>query len=171
MTMTVSGRDRVRVVAEGGAAADVNRGLGAKGGERATSGRDTTTTITATTTTTGLLKALALTLQQHGLLEGTEVNHDLQQFKLKGSPWWALGTNTVTQRLILLRLLDTFDKFGWRVYGTMRQRTQVNDQHKLDTWYFVRAKDWMAGSPFNGEPVASSHDLLGRPQSIGNGRT
>jgi hypothetical protein len=145
----VSGRDRIRVLADANKQnVDMNSKTGATDNGKGPA-----------SSTSELLDALRVALTQSDFLENTEENHGTTQFNLKGSPFWAMRKSTVTQRVIILRTLEVLERFGWRVYGTMRQRTEVKDEHKLDTWYLVRSTDWVSGSPFNGEPSGTTHGL------------
>ncbi len=85
-------------------------------------------------------------------------NQESFEFRLGSKPWRAHGEGTVKARLVLLRLIETLDGFGWRSYATIRQRTESDDVKKSDTWYFVRPEDWVAGSPFNAEAPVSLLD-------------
>lgn len=84
-----------------------------------------------------------------------EWKYDCFEFKCKGTPW---VTRLVQVRLLLLRLVETLDRFGWQSYVTMRQRTESDDPRKADTWYFVRPRSWAGARRTSGVdlPIRSS---------------
>ncbi|KAL2137169.1 hypothetical protein VTI74DRAFT_7716 [Chaetomium olivicolor] len=61
-------------------------------------------------------------------------------FDLKGAPWRASGEESVKTRVLLMRLLQTMEAHGWRLYTTVVQRTGSDEDRVLDTWYFVRER-------------------------------
>lgn len=67
-------------------------------------------------------------------------SHDSFEFKLKGRPWRSRGEASVKMRLMVLRLLETMESMGWRVYATILQRTGTDEDRMMDTWYFVRTR-------------------------------
>ncbi|KAK4123373.1 hypothetical protein N657DRAFT_620203 [Parathielavia appendiculata] len=67
-------------------------------------------------------------------------SHDLFEFQLKGSPWKSRGEASVKMRVMLMRLLETVEGHGWKLYTTIVQRTGTDEDRILDTWYFVRER-------------------------------
>ena len=98
-----------------------------------------------------LLDALKSAFDKMGCAQTGDWNQDSFEFKLKDKLWRPRGENTVKSRLLLLKLIETLDRLGWRSYASLRHRTEGDDHKKSDTWYFVRPRDWVRGSPFNGE--------------------
>jgi hypothetical protein len=96
----------------------------------------------------GLINSLKGALEGLGVYQGGEWKDGSFEFKLKGWPWISHNENRVKAELSMLKILEVLDSYGWRSYGTVRQRTVVGD-----SWYFVKAQDWVRGSPFNAEAV------------------
>jgi hypothetical protein len=65
-------------------------------------------------------------------------SHDSFEFELKGRPWRSRGEASVKMRIMLMKLLETMEGHGWRLYTTVVQRTGTDEDRILDTWYFVR---------------------------------
>jgi hypothetical protein len=72
------------------------------------------------------------------------------EFKINGWPWRPTGEATMTTRLLLLRMFETLEAGGWSLYATVDQN---NGQHSknssstgTDSWYCVRAVDWVPGN-------------------------
>lgn len=72
------------------------------------------------------------------------------EFKVKGNPWWATGEDLVRARTLLLRLRAVLEAHGWASCAAIRHRGEDGEQ--ADSWYLVRSKDWVRGSPFNDAP-------------------
>jgi hypothetical protein len=90
-------------------------------------------------------------LAGQGFFRGGKWSHDSYEFKLKGTPWVAMGEETMRVRLMLLELVAAIDRLGWRSYASVH----LYETRMVDTWYFVRPSDWVPGSPFNaGVPVS-----------------
>jgi hypothetical protein len=87
-----------------------------------------------------LVTSLKKVLEGMELLDKGEYNNDSFEFKFKGMPWNAYGEKTVTTRLMLLRLVETLDSFGWQSHAAVLQRTGTKDIRVADTWYFVRPR-------------------------------
>ncbi|KAH6704081.1 hypothetical protein BKA61DRAFT_182218 [Leptodontidium sp. MPI-SDFR-AT-0119] len=69
------------------------------------------------------------------------------EFKINGYPWWATGEETMSTRLLLMRMLECLEGFGWSLYASIDQNTSSgNDTSETDTWYCVREKGWVPGS-------------------------
>jgi hypothetical protein len=79
------------------------------------------------------------------------------EFKVKGYPWLAQGKETVMVERLILAVVETLDRFGWRSYATVRQGGYSEENQ--DTWYFVREEGWVPGSPFNAEPSSVGIDF------------
>jgi hypothetical protein len=68
-------------------------------------------------------------------------SHDSFEFEMKGRPWRSRGEASVKMRIMLMRLLETMEGYGWRLYSNFVQRTGSDEDRILDTWYFVRQGD------------------------------
>jgi hypothetical protein len=68
------------------------------------------------------------------------------EYKLNGYPWHATGEETMTTRMLLLRLLETLESRGWSVYASIDQNTASENRSETDSWYIVRDKSWVEGS-------------------------
>ncbi|KAK0674240.1 hypothetical protein QBC41DRAFT_332899 [Cercophora samala] len=79
-------------------------------------------------------------LESLDYFEKGDWSHDSFEFKLKGRPWRSRGEASVKMRLLVLRLLETMESMGWRVYATILQRTGTDEDRMMDTWYFVRTR-------------------------------
>ncbi|KAK0732851.1 hypothetical protein B0T21DRAFT_291396 [Apiosordaria backusii] len=79
-------------------------------------------------------------LESLDYFEKGDWSHDSFEFKLKGRPWRSRGEATIKMRLMVLKLLETMESMGWRVYTTILQRTGTDEDRMTDTWYFVRTR-------------------------------
>ncbi len=72
------------------------------------------------------------------------------EFKLNGWPWRPSGEETMTTRLLLLRMLETLEEGGWSLYATVDQNNGHHNKNSsstgTDSWYCVRAVDWVPGN-------------------------
>jgi len=75
---------------------------------------------------------------------------DAFEFKIHGWPWRPSGEETMTTRLLLLRMLETLEAGGWSLYATVDQNNGHRDKNSkstgTDSWYCVRAVDWVPGN-------------------------
>ena len=99
-----------------------------------------------------LVQALRRAFAAVDYFQSGEWSVDSYEFKLKGYPWSAAtGEKSVKAERLLLAVVETLDRFGWRSYATVTQRSGSDAAKKADTWYFVREEGWVPGSPFNGQ--------------------
>ncbi|CZS94916.1 uncharacterized protein RAG0_11945 [Rhynchosporium agropyri] len=69
------------------------------------------------------------------------------EFKIKGYPWMASGEETMSTRLLLMRMLECLEGSGWSLYASVDQNTgSGNDTTETDSWYCVRGLGWVPGS-------------------------
>jgi hypothetical protein len=72
------------------------------------------------------------------------------EFKIHGWPWRPQGEETMTTRLLLLRMLETLEAGGWSLYATVDQNNGHHNKNSsstgTDSWYCVRAVDWVPGN-------------------------
>jgi hypothetical protein len=88
-----------------------------------------------------LITGLKKMLQELEYFDKGDWSHDSFEFVLKGTPWRSRGEASVKMRIMLMRLLETMESHGWRLYTTLVQRTGTDEDRILDTWYFVREKE------------------------------
>lgn len=69
------------------------------------------------------------------------------EFKIYGRPWRPTGEETMSTRLLLLKLLETLEAKGWSLYASVDQSMATGDHvSETDSWYCVRDKSWVQGS-------------------------
>ena len=98
-----------------------------------------------------LVPAVKAVLDSMRYFQGGQWTFDSYEFKLTGRPWAARDDEIGKSRVLLLQLLAALHRLGWRSYAAVRSGTESDDFKKPDTWFFVRPKGWVAGSPFNAE--------------------
>jgi hypothetical protein len=101
-----------------------------------------------------LLKGMGL--WQEGVWKDRALN--AFEFKINGWPWRPQGEETMTTRLLLLRMLETLEVGGWSLYATVDQNNGHHNKSSsstgTDSWYCLRAVDWVPGdSVFHREVV------------------
>jgi hypothetical protein len=57
------------------------------------------------------------------------------ELKLRGSPWWPDGKNTMEVRRLLLVLLEGLEANGFAVYASIDQKVGGSDSGETDTWH------------------------------------
>lgn len=68
------------------------------------------------------------------------------EFKINGYPWIASGMETMSTRLLLLRLLACLEQHGWSLYASIDQSQGHGEgTSETDSWYCVRDKSWVPG--------------------------
>lgn len=97
-----------------------------------------------------LITGLKKMLQGLDYFDKGDWSHDSFEFELKGTPWRSRGEASVKMRIMLMRLLETMEAHGWRLYTTLVQRTGTDEDRILDTWYFVRDKEKAREVTFGG---------------------
>ncbi|KAK6581833.1 hypothetical protein PZA11_005530 [Diplocarpon coronariae] len=70
------------------------------------------------------------------------------EFKINGYPWWATGEETMSTRMLLMKMLECLEGLGWSLYASLDQNTGSGDSNasETDTWYCVREKGWLPGN-------------------------
>ena len=68
------------------------------------------------------------------------------EFKIYGNPWYASGEETMSTRLLVLRLLETLERQGWSLYASIDQNQGSENVSETDSWFCVREKGWTPGS-------------------------
>lgn len=162
LVLAPSGRDRLRVIPDGPTWHEVVSASSIAGGAEelaADYGKAGSFSSSSAPLSGGsnhdefgvLVQSLKQVLAGLDLFQSGEWSHDSFEFKLRGFPWAARDEKTVRVERLLLAVVETLDRFGWRSYATVRQRTDTDEVRKQDTWYFVREEGWIPGSPFNAE--------------------
>ena len=91
----------------------------------------------------GMLKGMSL-LQEEGW---KDVGRNAWEFKLNGHPWRATGEETMSTRLLLLKLVETMERGGWSLYASVDQNEGRGEStSETDSWFCVREKGWSEGS-------------------------
>jgi hypothetical protein len=67
------------------------------------------------------------------------------EFKIRGNPWCATGVETMTTRLLLMRILECLESHGWSLYASIDQNTGGQHTSECDSWFCVRDKAWVEG--------------------------
>ncbi|PGH15221.1 hypothetical protein AJ79_02586 [Helicocarpus griseus UAMH5409] len=81
-------------------------------------------------------------------IQRTQVLESSFEIKFLGYPWKAGGTDTVETRLILLKILDCLERFGFSLYGSLNQDTKQGEHvENTDTWFCNQQANWMPGIP------------------------
>ncbi|PGH00220.1 hypothetical protein GX51_05917 [Blastomyces parvus] len=89
-----------------------------------------------------MVKALGDKVQRTQSLESSF------EIKFHGYPWKASGTETVETRLILLKMLDCLEQFGFTLYASFNQDTNQSEQKtEADTWFCHQQTNWAPGAP------------------------
>jgi hypothetical protein len=69
-----------------------------------------------------------------------------REFKIHGRPWVASGMETMSTRLLLLRLLECLERHGLSLYASIDQSQGHGEgTSETDSWYCVRDKAWVPG--------------------------
>jgi hypothetical protein len=93
-----------------------------------------------------LLKSM--NLWQEGFWKDQALN--AWEFKLTGWPWKSNGPDVMTQRSLLLGMLETLETGGWSLYATVDQNNSNSgsghNSTGTDSWYCLRAVDWVPGN-------------------------
>jgi hypothetical protein len=86
-----------------------------------------------------VVPALRHLLQEMRVLQSEGLKSDSEQsweFKLRGYPWLAIGEETMQTRLLMLRMLETLESLGWRLYASIDQNVSI----ETDNWYLVKSE-------------------------------
>lgn len=87
-----------------------------------------------------LITSIKRTLEGGDWFDKGDWSHDSFEFKLKGSPWLSRGEASNKTRILLLRLLETMERHGWKLHTAVLQRAGTDDIRMTDTWYFMRER-------------------------------
>ncbi|KAK0623188.1 hypothetical protein B0T14DRAFT_536134 [Immersiella caudata] len=89
--------------------------------------------VRLTVSITGILKEM-------DLLQKSEAKYQWVEYKLKGRPWLYGGDAAVKTRLMLLRVFEMLESFGWTSHASIQHRTGNDDKRMVDTMFFSRPK-------------------------------
>lgn len=92
-----------------------------------------------------LLKSMKL-LQSESMKDARQNYHE---FKLFGYPWRASGEETMTTRVLILKLVELLEQHGWSLYASIDQNSGPSgdsNYSETDSWYCVKSTDWTPGS-------------------------
>ncbi|KAE8441805.1 hypothetical protein EG329_004258 [Mollisiaceae sp. DMI_Dod_QoI] len=98
-----------------------------------------------------LVQAVKETLAGLGLLQQDlgwkDASLGAWEFKIKGYPWRASGEETMTTRLLLLKMLECLESHGWSLYASVDQSTGSGEgSSETDSWYCVKDRNWVEGA-------------------------
>lgn len=68
----------------------------------------------------------------------------VMEIKFDRSPWWPTGEETVATRLLLLTLLETLERFGFTLDGSINQENS-KEGHDADVLIVHRHRSWIPG--------------------------
>jgi hypothetical protein len=72
------------------------------------------------------------------------------EFKCRGYPWFAQGSEAVSTRIMLLYMLQILETQGFRLYASIDQNTGPGGDSSVsetDTWFCCRSLSWSKGTP------------------------
>jgi hypothetical protein len=87
-----------------------------------------------------VISALGTSVSSH------EMTETRLEIKLHGTPWWPSGENTVATRVMVLKLLEVLEAFGFSLYTSLDHQTS-SDGYEADLLIAHRQKDWVPGAP------------------------
>ncbi|KAJ4304185.1 hypothetical protein N0V88_001797 [Collariella sp. IMI 366227] len=85
-----------------------------------------------------VVAAIKNILVEMGYFQKGQWEDDSFEFDLQGNPWRASGEECVKMNILLMKLLETMESHGWRLYTNLVQRTGSDEDRILDTLYFTR---------------------------------
>ncbi|KAK0646227.1 hypothetical protein B0T16DRAFT_412964 [Cercophora newfieldiana] len=91
-------------------------------------------------------------LKEMDLLQKSETKYNWIEYKLKGRPWFYGGEAAVKTRLMLLRMFEMLESFGWTSYASVQHRTGNDDKRMVDTMFFSRLKGHAVQNPTPATP-------------------
>lgn len=87
-----------------------------------------------------VISALGKSVSSH------EMTETRLEIKFNGTPWWPSGENTVATRVMVLRLLEVLEAFGFSLYTSLDHQTS-SEGYEADLLIAQRQKDWIPGAP------------------------
>lgn len=86
-------------------------------------------------------------LKEMDLLQKSEIKYNWIEYKFKGRPWLYGSEAAVKARLMLLRMFEMLESFGWTSYASVQHRTGNDDKRMVDTMFFSRPKGLVMQNP------------------------
>jgi hypothetical protein len=83
-----------------------------------------------------LIHALKETFTEIDYFKSGKWGHDSFEFKLRGHPWRDMDEKTVKERMLVPKIIETLETFGWTSYTTIQKAGPK--ERGTDPWYFVR---------------------------------
>jgi len=80
--------------------------------------------------------------------EGWKVSGVAYEFKCRGYPWFAAGSEAVSTRVLLLSMLSVLESQGFKLYASLDQNTGPGGESNIsetDSWYCCRPMGWTPG--------------------------
>ena len=75
----------------------------------------------------GMIRSIIRSYWPRGVqAEGAKAGY--YEFKLKGTPWWADGTDAVASRLLMSHLFEAMKAVGWEVHTALDVSRKLNDK-------------------------------------------
>lgn len=81
----------------------------------------------------GMVSAVRNTIQTFWArgIQGESRYAESWQFKLRGTPWWASGTEAVDSRFLVLKLIEAIQAYGWSVVTAIDCSRKDSDKSSL----------------------------------------
>jgi hypothetical protein len=86
----------------------------------------------------------------HNVQKSEHLKEGAFEFKIKGYPWNASGSEAVTTRTMLLSVLECLESHGFTLYTSFDQNTGPGGDRgsgETDTWFLRRTVGWTRGQP------------------------
>ena len=64
-------------------------------------------------------------------IQNEENYHQSWEFKLRGTPWWASGTEAVDSRFLIAKLIEILQSYGWFVVAAIDSSRKISDKSSL----------------------------------------
>lgn len=78
-----------------------------------------------------------------------EKGRETWEFKLNGYPWRPSGDETMSTRMLILKMLETLERYGWSLYASLDQDNGNNGTNTrtggLESWYCIKMDGWVEG--------------------------
>ncbi len=92
-------------------------------------------------------------LEAAGQYKGGEWNHNSYELKLKEWLWNCFLDKRVKAELLILQLVEALTRAAGAPTPPCASAPRPTRPRRPTPWFFVRAQDWVAGSPFNSDAV------------------
>lgn len=92
-----------------------------------------------------LTEALVAEFNSNYRLKSHELEKDRLKLKFHGHPWQAGSEQTVKLRMMLLKLLEVLERFGYSLYANVSET--YGSEADADVLVVTRRKDWAPGMP------------------------